>query len=148
MLNSRRKIFAVFLFLFFLFVNLSEAAENNKSRNIFELFTRVNPSLKASTAKGYIELIMSACKKYNQDPYIISGIIVHESTVNNKAIGGNNYGLMQVNWPAHSKTLKKEYPKKIKKAKDLFDPRINIFYGTKIFSDCASKAGSIKEQKF
>ena len=144
MLNSKRKFFVAILFLFLsvLFVNFSEAADN-KSRNIFELFTNSNPSLKAKTAKSYIEIITSACKKYNQDPYVIAGIIVHESTVNNKAVGGNNYGLMQINWPAHKKLITNYFPK-VKKAKDLFDAKTNIFYGTKVFADCMSRSDSIK----
>ncbi|MBR0233940.1 MAG: transglycosylase SLT domain-containing protein [Synergistaceae bacterium] len=138
--NFKLKVFAAII-IAFLCVNISEAKTASKIKNISEYFVKVNPSLKAKTAANYANIIISACEKHKQDPYVIAAIIVNESTVNHKAIGGGNYGLMQINWKAHSAALKKEY--KIKKAKQLFDARINILYGTKVFAYCMSKANNV-----
>ena len=111
-----------------------------KSRNIYALFMRVNPRLSSSDAKKYIEIIFDACAKFKQDPYVIAGIIVHESTVNSKAVSkGGDYGLMQVRWKVHTKAIKQRFPK-VKHGKDILDARTNIFFGTEIFSDCMKKS--------
>ena len=114
------------------------------TRNIFQLFTDKNPKLESGTAKKYVDILMEAAKKYKQDPYIIASIIVHESTVNNKAVSkGGDYGLMQVRYKVHEKAIKKEYPK-VKKASDMFDAKTNIFFGTRIFSECAAKSKDLR----
>ena len=85
---------------------------------------------------------MTAIRK--QDPYVIAAIIVHESTVNAKAVSkGGDYGLMQVRYRVHEKAIKAEYPK-VKKASDMFDARTNIFFGTRILSECAAKSKDLK----
>ena len=92
-------------------------------------------------AQDYATIIIQAGEKFKQDPYVIAALIVHESTVNNKAVSkGGDYGLMQVRWKVHAKAIKQRFPK-VKKASDMFDARTNIFYGTEIFSDCVKKAG-------
>ena len=120
------------------------AEPDSKARNIYQLFTRVNPKLDAGRAQNYVTIITDAAKKYKQDPYVIAAIIVHESTVNYKAVSkGGDYGLMQVRWKVHEKAIKAEYPK-VKKASDFFDPRTNIFFGTRILSECAAKSKDLK----
>ena len=113
-----------------------------RARNIFALFTKHNPKLNASTAKKYSELVIEASEKYKQDPYVIAAIIVHESTVNNKAVSkGGDYGLMQIRWKYHKDAVRKDFPK-VKEAKDMFDARVNIFYGTKLFGEYMKKANN------
>lgn len=112
----------------------------NQERNIYQIFTKANPSLSAATAKKYVDIVMAAGAKYKQDPYVIAAIIVHESTVNSKAISkGGDYGLMQVRWKVHHKAIKAEYPK-VKKANDFLDAKTNVFFGTRILSECAAKS--------
>lgn len=114
-----------------------------KERNIYQLFMRTNPKLQPASATKYVNHIMDAAKKYKQDPYVIAAMIVHESTVNYKAVSkGGDYGLMQVRWKVHEKAIKQEYPK-IRKAADFFDPRTNIFFGTRILSECAAKSKNL-----
>lgn len=116
-------------------------AQTSKAANIANLFTRVNPSLSAKKAQEYSSIVIEAGEKFKQDPYVIAALIVHESTVNNKAVSkGGDYGLMQVRWKVHAKAIKQRFPK-VKKASDMFDARTNIFYGTEIFSDGMKKAG-------
>lgn len=115
---------------------------DNRARNIYQLFTSVNPRLDPASAKKYAEIVIEAAEKFKQDPYVIAGIIVHESTVNNKAVSkGGDYGLMQVRWKIHEKAIKQRFPK-VKRANDMFDARINIFFGTEIFRDCMRKSGN------
>ena len=115
-------------------------APNNRARNIYQLFMRVNPRLAEESAKKYAQIIIEAAEKFKQDPYVIAGIVVHESTVNNKAVSkGGDYGLMQVRWKVHEKAIKQRFPK-VKRANDMFDARTNIFFGTEIFRDCMRKS--------
>ena len=117
---------------------------DNRARNIYQLFTKTNPKLAAGTATKYVNIVMDAAKKYKQDPYVIAAIIVHESTVNAKAISkGGDYGLMQVRWKVHEKAIKAEYPK-VRRASDFLDARTNVFFGTRILSECAAKSKNLK----
>ena len=114
-------------------------AVDNRARNIYALFTKANPKLEPANAKKYAEIVLEVSEKFKQDPYVIAAIIVHESTVNNKAVSkGGDYGLMQVRWKVHEKAIKQRFPK-VKKSTDMFDARINIMFGTEIFSDCMKK---------
>ena len=110
--------------------------------NIYALFMKHNPKLSAVNAKKYSELIIEASDKYKQNPYVIAAIIVHESTVNNKAVSkGGDYGLMQIRWKYHKDAVRKDFPK-VKDAKDMFDAKVNIFYGTKLFGEYMKKANN------
>ena len=120
----------------------TKADIGRKARNIYELFVKYNPKLDKDSAKRYAEIILEASEKFKQDPYVIAGIIVHESTVNRKAVSkGGDYGLMQVRWKVHKKAIMQRFPK-VKKADDMFDARTNIFFGTEIFADCMKKTGN------
>ena len=135
---KRNFLFALLLILIFACV---AEAKNAKAANIAALFTRVNPSLSAKKAQDYATVVIQAGEKFKQDPYVIAALIVHESTVNNKAVSkGGDYGLMQIRWKVHAKAIKQRFPK-VKKASDMFDARTNIFYGTEILSDCVNKSG-------
>ena len=112
---------------------------NNKTaqiKSIVKLFKEVNPSLSNHDAESYANYILEACNKYNQEPFAIAALIVHESTVNTKAVSrGGDYGLMQVRWKYHKAHITRDY-KAIKHAKDMLThPRENILIGTKIFAD-------------
>ena len=131
-MNMKRKLLCA-LFILLAVCGVVEAKTTSKASNIAKLFTSVNPSLNAKTAKNYADIIISVCEKHKQDPYVIAALIVHESTVNNKAISkGGDYGLMQ------------KFPK-VKKAKDILDAKTNISYGTELFAECAKKGGSTRE---
>ena len=113
---------------------------DSRARNIYALFMKHNPKLSAVNAKKYSELVIEASEKYKQNPYVIAAIIVHESTVNNKAVSkGGDYGLMQIRWKYHRDTVRQDFPN-VKKPHDMFDARVNIFYGTRVFSEYMKKA--------
>ena len=142
--NTKRLVFALLAVLVISGNAFAAQSVDPKARNIYQLFTKANPKLSAGTAKNYTDIVIEAGKKYNQDPYVIAAMIVHESTVNYKAVSkGGDYGLMQVRWKVHEKAIKKEYPK-IRKATDFFDPKTNIFFGTRILSECAAKSKNLK----
>ena len=140
-MNIKRKL----LWGLFILLALCGVVEaTSKASNISKLFISVNPSLNSKTATNYAKIIIKASEKYKQDPYAIAALIVHESTVNNKAISkGGDYGLMQIRWSVHEKAIKKKFPK-VKKAKDILDAKINIYYGTELFADCTKKGGSTR----
>lgn len=143
-----RRIFCLLL-LVLIMTGASEAAKkpsspqvDSRARNIYQVFTKANPGLSGADAKKFAEIVIEAAEKYKLDPYVIAGIIIHESTVNTKAVSkGGDYGLMQVRWKVHEKAIKKEFPK-VRKASDMFDARTNIFYGAEIFAYCMRKANN------
>lgn len=113
-----------------------------RARNIYALFMEANPKLSPALAKKYAEIVIDVSDNYKQDSYVIAAIIVHESTVNNKAVSkGGDYGLMQVRWKVHEKAIKQRFPN-VKNAHDMFDARTNIMFGTEIFRDCMRKANN------
>ena len=133
--------FALIIILLVVFANISEAAKDSRVKNITDLFTRANPALQEKRAERFAEIVIEAAKKFNIDPYVIAAIIVHESTVNANAVSkGGDYGLMQIHWKAHYKTLQQRF--NIKSSKGLFDARINILFGTEIFADCMKKSST------
>ena len=142
-----RRILSFILAFILVYPATSKAAKkatppkvDDRASNIYELFTKSNPKLSGPDAKKYAEIVIEAAEKHKQDPYVIAAVIVHESTVNNKAVSkGGDYGLMQIRWKVHEKAIKKEFPK-VKKANDIFDARTNIFYGTEILAYCMKKA--------
>lgn len=141
----KQKKFLCALILLLVCVSIAEAAQSTKAKNIASLFREKNPTLTARTADRYADIVIAAARKYKQDPYVIAAIIVHESTVNAKAVSkGGDYGLMQVRYRVHEKAIKQEYPK-VKKAEDMFNARTNIFFGTRIFSECASKTTTTQD---
>ena len=113
---------------------------SQQARNIYALFMRANPKLEQAKAKKYAEIVLDVSAKYKQNPYVIAAIIVHESTVNNKAVSkGGDYGLMQVRWKIHEKAIKQRFPN-IRNADGMFDAETNIMFGTEIFSDCMRRS--------
>ena len=124
---------------------LSNSSNSSKSQKISSLFMKINPALTKTLADEYASYVIEAAEKFNQDPYVIAAIIIHESTVNNKAVSkGGDYGLMQVRWRVHEKSIKQRFPN-VKKSKDIFDAKTNILYGTEIFSQCMSKTNNTKQ---
>lgn len=139
-----KKFVYVIIFVLALSINNAHAAQDIRARNIAGLFTRINNKLTSSQANTYAGYIIQACEKYKQDPYVIAAIIVHESTVKYNALSkGGDYGLMQVRWKVHANAIKKEFPN-VKSATDMFNARVNIFYGTKIFAECMSKSTDLR----
>ena len=144
-MNIKRRIFTFAIIFLVCISGSSYSAQKEidpKARNIFALFTKANPKISAATAKKYSELVIEASEKYKQDPYVIAAIIVHESTVNNKAKSkGGDYGLMQIRWKYHKDSVRKIFPN-VKHPHDMFDARVNIFYGTKLFGEYLKKANN------
>ena len=144
-MNIKRRIFTFAIIFLVCISGSSYSAQKEidpKARNIFALFTKANPKISAATAKKYSELVIEASEKYKQNPYVIAAIIVHESTVNNKAVSkGGDYGLMQIRWKYHKDAVRKIFPN-VKHPHDMFDARVNIFYGTKLFGEYLRKANN------
>ena len=139
----RKFLCAIVLVLVLCSVALAAQRQDPRAKNIVSLFTRVNPSLSAKTAESYAQIILEAGQKYRIDPYAIAALIVHESTVNANAVSkGGDYGLMQVRWKVHAKEIQREH--RVKSSKGLMKPRVNIFFGTRILSECYAKAGTIE----
>ena len=139
----RKFLCAIVLVLVVCSVALAALGQEGRAKNIVSLFTRGNPSLSAKTAESYAQIILEAGQKYRIDPYAIAALIVHESTVNANAVSkGGDYGLMQVRWKVHAKEIQREH--RVKSSKGLMKPRVNIFFGTRILSECYAKAGTIE----
>ena len=145
-MRMTRKKFSYALFLIViaflaLAFNQTASAETASaaSKKISALFMRANPKLSKSNADLYARLAVAAAIRFKQNPYVVAALIVNESTVRYNAVSkGGDYGLMQIHWKAHSKTVAKRFG--IKKPSGLFNPRINIYYGTEILANCNKRA--------
>ena len=95
--------------------------------SISRLFIRYNRNLSRKQADYFADLTFEAAAEYHVSPALIAAIIVCESSARPRVISKTgDCGLMQIHYNAHKN--------KISKRSDLFNPRINIFLGTKIFA--------------
>lgn len=106
---------------------------------ISEYFRSKNPSLSSKAARSYASLVDSVSAKYNIDPFLVSSIIVKESSVKVKAKSGLAYGLMQVNWRANRSWIPKVFPT-VKSPSHLLRSRPNIYVGSYILMDAVRRS--------
>ncbi|HUG54677.1 MAG TPA: lytic transglycosylase domain-containing protein, partial [Vicinamibacteria bacterium] len=94
---------------------------------------RPSPPLEAAREKGpYDDIIEEASAKYGMDPNLVRAVIRTESNFNPKAKSpAGAQGLMQI-MPILARELG---------IKDVFDPRTNIFGGTKYLSRLLERHG-------
>jgi len=95
---------------------------------IARFFREKNPKLPRETAKKYSQIVVEAAREFGVDPFLVAGIIVKESTVRANAESRGCYGLMQIKWSAHKKSIPKAFPS-IRSVKDLQKPENNIRVG-------------------
>jgi soluble lytic murein transglycosylase-like protein len=106
-----------------------------KRRCIAALLRQYNKKLSEKEAYDYAVLIIQTSDKFKQNPFVIAAMIVNESSARHDAVSrGGDYGLMQVRWRVHRKTIRKKYPH-IAEAKDILNPRNNLTVGVEIFSN-------------
>lgn len=114
-------------------------------KTIANLLRRYNKKLDKQAALKYAEYILQACEKYQQDPFVVAAMIVHESSARCDVVSrGGDYGLMQVRWRVHRKSITQKYPH-IKDAKGILDPKYNVLVGTEILARYCSSAPDLKE---
>lgn len=118
------KLIAIILIILTLWeISASGATRQSISR----LFMRYNRNLSRTQANYFADLTFKAGAKYYISPALIAAIIVCESSARPRVISKTgDYGLMQIHYSAHRD--------KVKRRKDLFNPRINIFTGNKILA--------------
>jgi soluble lytic murein transglycosylase-like protein len=105
-----------------------------KRKSIAALLQQYNKKLSDAKAHDYAGFIMQASEKFGQDPFVITAMVVNESSVKHDAVSrGGDYGLMQVRWRVHQKKIRKKYPH-IENAQDMLNPQDNLLVGTEIFS--------------
>lgn len=107
---------------------------------IAHYFRVKNPKLSSKSARTYAGLVESISRKYGVDPFLISSIIIKESTVRVKAKSGRAYGLMQINWKANRKWIPRVFPT-VKSAKNLLHSKPNIYVGTYMMRQFIKKNG-------
>ena len=113
-------------------------------KSIEALLLRYNKRLSSQKARLYAEFVVEAGQQFRQDPFVIAAMIVNESSARHNALSrGGDYGLMQVRWRVHKRTITKKYPH-IKQAKDMFDPKYNVLVGTEIFSRCCAASADLQ----
>ncbi len=106
---------------------------------ISRYFQTKNPKLSAKSARKYAKLVDRIGRRYDLDPFLVSSIIVKESTVRVKAKSRRAYGLMQVNWKANRKWIRKVYPSISSPAK-LLHSKPNIMVGCHILRDAMRRS--------
>ena len=83
---------------------------------------RYNRNLSRTQADYFADLVFEASAEYHVPQALIAAIIMCESSARPNVISkGGDYGLMQVRYRVH-------------KIRNLLDPRVNIFAGTKILA--------------
>ena len=71
-------------------------------------------------------------------------MIVKESSARHDAVSrGGDYGLMQVRWRVHRRSIAQKYPH-IKDAKAMLDPEYNILVGTEILARYCASADDLR----
>ncbi len=105
------------------------------SHVIAEFLKKRNPKLPEKTAGEYAKYITDAGEEFGVDPFLIASILVKESTANWKAQSPKGaYGLMQIHWKAHKKSIRKAFGA-IQTLEDLLEPQNNIRVGTYLFAN-------------
>ena len=87
-----------------------------------------NRNLSGQTAERYAKLITDAAKEFGVDPLLVTAIVIKESNARADASAHGCYGLMQIKWSAHRKSIARAFPH-LKTLKDLMVPENNIRVG-------------------
>ena len=115
--------------------------DENLKRAIALGFRKYNKEVSVKVGMEYAGYIIESCDQLSvQDPALIAAMIVKESTVRPSARSRYAYGLMQVNWNVHKKSISLRFPW-IRTLNDLLVPRNNILVGTWIFSNYLKENG-------
>ncbi|MDR1376618.1 MAG: lytic transglycosylase domain-containing protein [Synergistaceae bacterium] len=111
-----------------------------KRKSIAALLRQYNKKLGDEQAYEYAVLIIQTSDRFQQNPFLITAMIVNESSARHDAVSrGGDYGLMQVRWRVHRQTIRKKYPH-IAEAKDMLVPKNNLLVGIEIFSNYRERA--------
>lgn len=105
-------------------------------------FKAKNPGISTKAARTYASLVEAISRKYGVDPFLVSSIIVKESTVKVRAKSGKAYGLMQINWKANRKWIPRVFPT-IKSSSKLLHSRPNIYVGCYMLRDALKRGGNV-----
>jgi soluble lytic murein transglycosylase-like protein len=122
-------------------VRLSDRKKNEaKRKSIAALLRQYNKKLSEEKAYEYAVLIIQTSDKFKQNPFVITAMVVSESSARHDVISsGGDYGLMQVRWRVHQKTIRKKYPH-IAQAQDMLNPKNNLLVGVEIFTGYRERA--------
>ena len=124
----------------------SRTAKHRKAqkKSIAALLKSYNSKLGQKAALQYAEYILQASEKFRQDPFVVAAMIVKESSARHDAVSrGGDYGLMQVRWRVHRRSITQKYPH-IKDAKAMLDPKYNILVGTEILARYCASADDLR----
>lgn len=115
-----------------------------QKKSIAALLRSYNSKLSQQAASQYAEYILQASEEFQQDPFVIASMIVKESSARHDAVSrGGDYGLMQVRWRVHRRSITQKYPH-IKNAKAMLDPKYNILVGTEILARYCASADDLR----
>ena len=115
-----------------------------QTKSIAALLKSYNSKLGQKAALQYAEYILQASEKFRQDPFVVAAMIVKESSARHDAVSrGGDYGLMQVRWRVHRRSITQKYPH-IKDAKAMLNPEYNILVGTEILAHYCASADDLK----
>lgn len=115
-----------------------------QKKSIIALMRHYNSKLSQQAASQYAEYILQAGEKFQQDPFVVAAMIVKESSARHDAVSrGGDYGLMQVRWRVHRRSITQKYPH-IKNAKAIMDPKYNILVGTEILARYCASADDLR----
>lgn len=102
---------------------------------ITDYFISVNQFLPEDEARRYAKAVMKSANTFKVDPFLVTSIIVKESTVNYMARSSVAHGLMQIHWGVHKKAILNAFGSKVEGIRDIYVPETNIDIGTWILSN-------------
>lgn len=98
-------------------------------------FKRYNSKLSRESGLEYAAYVIDSSRRFGiDDPTLIAAMIIKESRAKPRARSRYAYGLMQIHWKVHKKSIAREFPW-IKTLEDLLNPKNNVMVGTWIFSN-------------
>ncbi|MCF7935417.1 MAG: transglycosylase SLT domain-containing protein [Synergistales bacterium] len=120
--------------------SLGEHKYGAAARNAISSFlaTRHN-GLNATTRQRYARWTTEAADEFGVDPLLVTAIMVRESNGRADATNRGSYGLMQINWRAHRRTIPLAFPE-VTSIRALMAPHTNIRVGTYLFANNLRRA--------
>ena len=113
---------------------------DNEFEKVQQRIQSLNPDLDPSLAGKYSRLFIKHSRMYNLDVNMVVHVAFIESCFDEQAVSRTgDYGLMQINWSAHKRALRKMGIDR----QELLDPKVNINYGCKLLSAFAQRSRSL-----
>ena len=112
---------------------------NEELKRVRDRITELHAGIHPAKALKYSRLFVKYSRKYGLDANLVVHVAFIESRFMPEAARNGNYGIMQINWRAHSRNLQKMGIDRQK----LLDPETNIDYACRLLAVFSKKSNSL-----